>query len=109
MHITVPTIAISVDGALDIADHRECHAGVAGEVLPKAQTSCGDALIAGPDLLQLGELGPVAVHAGVQSIDAVDVEIKLNEPFAADMSRGQESGELGEQYRSGAALKVEGR
>ena len=46
MHIKVTAVAMRADGAIDIGDHRERHAGVTGEVLPKAQARGRDALVA---------------------------------------------------------------
>src|SRR5262245_23780883 len=36
MHIAITTVSMGADGTFDIADHRERHAGVAGEILPEA-------------------------------------------------------------------------
>ena len=36
MHIAITTVSMGADGTLDIADHRERHACVAGEILPEA-------------------------------------------------------------------------
>ena len=48
MHIAITTVSMGADGALDIANHRERHACVAGEILPEAQARGHDALVAGP-------------------------------------------------------------
>ena len=65
MHIAITTVAIGASGTLEIADHRKSHAGVTGEVLPEAQASGRDALVATLDLLQLGTLRPEPVDARV--------------------------------------------
>ena len=36
MHIAITTITMGADGTLEIADHRERHAGVTGKILPEA-------------------------------------------------------------------------
>ena len=65
MHIAITTVAIGASGTIEIADHRKGHAGVTGQVLPEAQTSGRYALVATPDLLQLGTLRPEPVDAGL--------------------------------------------
>ena len=37
MHIAITTVAMGAGGTLEIADHRERHACVAGEILPETQ------------------------------------------------------------------------
>src|ERR1700757_385764 len=51
MCVAITTVAIAASGTLEIADHRKGHAGVTGQVLPKAQTGGRHALVATPDLL----------------------------------------------------------
>ncbi len=45
MHIAITTVAMSAGGTIKIADHRERHAGVACEILSKAQAGSGCALV----------------------------------------------------------------
>ena len=79
MHIAITTVAMGAGGTIEIADHRERHACVTGEILPEAQARGRDALVAAFDLLQLGTLRPEPVHAGFQPVDAMGVQIELDE------------------------------
>src|ERR1700750_2409233 len=79
MHIAVATITVGAGGPLKIADHRESHACVPGKFLPKAEPRSRDALIASLDLLQFGGSRPVPVDAGFEPLDAMRVQIKLDE------------------------------
>src|SRR5437764_6473761 len=87
MHIAVTTITMGADGTLKIADHRESHACVTGELLPEAQACGRDALVATPDLLQFGTLRPEPVHTGLQPVDAMGVQIELDETCTGKISR----------------------
>src|SRR5579863_4113934 len=58
MHVSITAVAVSASGPFEVADHRECHAGVAGEVLPEAQARGRDALVTVLDALELRMLGP---------------------------------------------------
>ena len=87
MHIAITTITMGADGTLEIADHREGDACVTGEILPEAQTSGSDALVATPDLLQLSTIGPQPVYTGLQPIDAMSVQIELDETCTGKISR----------------------
>src|SRR5437868_13237093 len=64
MHIAICTVAIITSGTIEIADHREAHAGVTGEVLTEAETSGHHPLIATLDLLQFGIFRQEFVYAG---------------------------------------------
>src|SRR5450755_17438 len=90
MHIAVTTITMSAGGAVEIADHREGDACVTGQILPKAQTRGGDALVATPDLLQLSTFSPQPVYTGLQPIDTMDVQIELDETCTGEI-RGKRS------------------
>jgi hypothetical protein len=48
MYIAVTTITMGADGTVEIADHREGDACITGEILPEAQTSGRNALVATP-------------------------------------------------------------
>ena len=74
MHIAITTITIGAGGTIKIADHRERHACVTGEILPEAQAGGRDALVATLDLLQLRALRPEPVHAGLEPVDAMGVQ-----------------------------------
>ena len=78
---------MSAEGTPEIADHRERHACVTGEVLPEAQARGRDALVATPDLLQLNTIGPHAVYAGLEPIDAMSVQIELDETCSGEIRR----------------------
>jgi hypothetical protein len=80
---------MGADGTLDIADHRERHACVAGEILPEAQARSLNALVAALDLLQFGTPLPESVHAGLHPVDAMGVQIKLNERCSGKISRNR--------------------
>src|SRR5436309_1327362 len=54
MHIAVAAVAMRTGGAVEIADHRKCHASVAREILSETQARGRDALVARFDSLQLG-------------------------------------------------------
>src|SRR6185312_7005394 len=62
MHIAVSTISMSAGCAIEFTDHRECHTRIACQVLPETQSGRRYALVAAPDLLQLGALTPEPVH-----------------------------------------------
>src|ERR1700722_16510224 len=87
MHIAIAPVTINISGMLEIADHRKCHAGITGEVLPEAQASGRQALVAPLDLLQLGTLRPEPVDAGLQPIDAMSIQIEPNETRARKIGR----------------------
>ena len=65
MHIAITTVTIATSGTIEIADHRKGHAGVTGQVLPQAQTSGRDALVASLHLFQLGTFRPEPVDTGL--------------------------------------------
>ena len=97
MHIAIATITVAAGGIFKIADHRECNAGIRGQVLPKAQ-GCGyEALIALLDFLQLRVLRPVTIDARCQVFDAMDVKIQLDKTKCGEIGEerlfgnGQES------------------
>src|SRR6201981_325321 len=79
MDIAIATVAIAGNGTLEIANHRKGHAAIAGQILPEAQSSGCNALVATLGLLQLGSLRPEPVDTGLQSINAVSIQIQLNE------------------------------
>ena len=87
MHIAITTVSIGAGGTIEIADHRERHACVTGEILPEAQARGRDALVATLDLLQLGALRPEPVDAGLQPIDAMSIQIELDETRAGKISK----------------------
>src|SRR5438132_14274213 len=105
---------MSAEGTLEIADHRERHACVTGEVLPEAQARGRDALVATPDALQLGTLRPEPVYAGFEAVNAMGIQIKLDEPYACKISKqwtgrhSEDGRELGQRHRS-PSTKVERR
>ena len=66
MHIAITAVTMGAGGAIEIADHRERHACVTGEILPEAEARGRDALVATLDLLQLGTLRPKSVYARFQ-------------------------------------------
>ena len=57
MHVAITAVTMGADGALEIADHRERHACVTGEILPETQARGRNALVATLDLLQFGSPG----------------------------------------------------
>src|SRR5271165_711645 len=113
MHIAITAVAMSANGAFDIADHRERHAGVSGEILPEAQARGRDTLVAMLDPLQLGTLWPEPVYAGFQAMDAMDVQVELDETNASEIgvkrvSCGSQDGrELRQRYRLRSTGEVE--
>src|SRR6185312_5913331 len=98
MHVAVTTIAVSARCAIEITDHRERHTRVACQFLPEAQSSRRYALIATPDLLQLGTLRPEPVHTRLQSVNAMNIQIKLDEGCAGEIS-GERPGRDGKDGR----------
>jgi len=84
MHVAVTTITIRADSTAKIADHRKGDACITRQILPKAQTSSSDALVAIPDLLQLTTIGPHSVYTGLQPIDAMSVQIELDEACSGE-------------------------
>src|SRR5438270_7182782 len=87
MHIAVTTIAMGANGTLEIADHRESDVCVTREILPKAQTGGGNALVATPDLLQLSAIRPQPVYTGLQPIDTMGVQIQLDKTCTGEIRR----------------------
>src|SRR5947209_958013 len=87
MYIAVTTVTMGADGTVEIADHREGDARVTGEILPEAQTSGRNALVATPDLLQLSPIGPQPVYTGLQPIDTMGVQIELDKTCTGEIRR----------------------
>jgi len=87
MPIAITTIAMGAGGTLEIADHRKGHACITGEILPEAQTRSHNALVATPHLLQLGTLQARTCIHRVAAVDAMDVQIELDETCIAKISR----------------------
>ena len=79
MHVTITAVTMSTRGPIEIADHRERHACVASQVLPQAEASGGNALVATREVLQPGALRGESVNTGLQPAHAMHVQIKLNE------------------------------
>ena len=71
---------------LEIPDHGERHACIAGEVLPKTEARSRHPLIPTIDLLQFGTLRPEPVDSRFQPGDAMRVQIYLDEACAAKIS-----------------------
>src|SRR6478609_4123368 len=86
MHIAVTTVSIGGSRTMEITNHREGQAGVTGESLSEAQSSGDQALVSTLHLLQLGTLRPEFVDPQLQSIDAVSIQIQLNETGAREVS-----------------------
>lgn len=95
MHVAISPVAVSTHCTLQIANHRKRHAGVPGEILPEAQGRGRDALISGFDSLQFGMLGPESIDAGFEPLDAMDVQIKLDE-LQHLCGRSEDGRELGQ-------------
>jgi hypothetical protein len=76
--------------------------------LPEARARGRDALVADLDPLQFGTFWPELVHAGFEVIDAMDVEVELDEPYTAKISdkrpacHGQDGRELPPRKSSAA-------
>ena len=87
MHIAITAVARAAHGTLQIADHRKRDARVARQILPEAQARGRNALVAALDPLQLGALGPEPVHARFQTVDAMRIQIELDEMRAAEIGR----------------------
>src|SRR5579872_294595 len=116
MHITITTITMGADGTAEIADHREGDACVTREILPKAQTGGGEALVATPDLLQLSTIRPQPVYTRRQIIDTMGVQIELDKRCTDEIRREwpacdrEDCRELRQRHRvHSAALEVERR
>ncbi len=115
MYVAIAAIAMGTDGAINVRNHGKRNARVSGKVLPKAESCCCYALIAGPDLLQLCVLRPISVHAWFQPLDAMYVQVKLNESGVSEIRgkrlgrRGENSRELRKRYGFGPATEIERR
>src|SRR5665213_4612817 len=87
MHIAIAAITMGAGSTLEITDHRESHACITGEILPEAKPRGRDPLVTILDLLQLGRLRPEPVHAGCESLDAMSVQIELDERCPGEISK----------------------
>jgi hypothetical protein len=46
MHIAISTVTVDVSGSIEIANHREGYARVAGQILSETESRCSNALVA---------------------------------------------------------------
>ena len=81
MHIAITTVTMGAGGTLEIADHRERHAGVTGEILPEAQASGRDALVAALICSNSACSGQNLYTPGSQTVDAMGIQIELDETY----------------------------
>src|SRR5437879_13397000 len=101
MHIAIATITVAAGGIFKIADHRECNAGIRGQVLPKAQ-GCGyETLIALLDFLQLRVLRPVTIDTRCQAFDAMDEKIQLDKTKRGEIGEERLFRDRSEERRGG--------
>jgi len=113
MHIPITTIAMSADGTLDIADHRERHAGITRKFLPEAQACGRNTLVASVNLLQLTGIGPEPVNAGLKPVYTMRIQVELDRVRTGEISkqpphRGRQYGrELRHRHRLHSTPKVE--
>src|SRR6185503_5262303 len=87
MHVTITAVPMRADGPLDIGNHCERRACIAGQILPETQARGLYALVAAPDLLQFGTPLPEPVHAGLQPANAMYVQIQLDETRGGKIGR----------------------
>ena len=105
MHVSISTIAVTTGSTLKIADHGECHTSVTRQLLSQTESCRCQALVSFLDFLQLRVLRPVAVNAGRQLFDAVDVKIQVDETTCSEIGEerprcsGEESRKLRERDR----------
>src|SRR5258708_26721575 len=101
MHVAITAVAMRTGGAVEIANHGECNAGIAGKVLPQAKAGGRDALIAVPDPLQPAVLRPESIYARFQFVDAMRVQIELHKTCAANVGGKR----LGRNSENGRKLR----
>src|ERR1700691_2584252 len=115
MHVSVPAVSVPAGSIFKIADHGKCHAGITRQVLSQTESCRHQPLVPCFDSFQLCMLRPEAINARIQSLDAMDVKIKMDVTISSEIGEqtlpcsGQESRKLREGDRPAPTLEVKSR